>query len=123
MGISPKHPALKNVAAVGGKRAKFRNVKTVVDGVTFDSKKEAKRYGELKALEGAGAISELRLQVAFPLYVNGSLVCEYVADFVYREKNVRVVEDVKSAFTRKNPVYRIKRKLMAALNGIDIREV
>jgi hypothetical protein len=116
------------------KPSKYRNKATWVDGVRFASKKEAARYQELKLLvgEAQGRIERgsLELQPRFPLKVNGQLICTYVADFGYREYDpvygkvlVAVVEDVKSGFTRKNPVYRIKRKLMKALYGIDIREV
>lgn len=106
---------------------KYGNQKTVVDGITFDSKKEANRYQELKLMEKMGSITNLELQVRYPIKVNGVLVCTYVADFAYREEIgfrwEEVVEDVKSDFTRKNPVYRIKCKLMAAALGITIREV
>jgi hypothetical protein len=90
--------------------------------VTFDSRKEAARWVELKALESAGALTALRCQVRIPVVVNGSKVCVYVADFVYIANGRRVVEDVKSAFTRKLPVYRLKKKLLAAL-GTAISEV
>lgn len=74
-------------------------------------------------MEAAGLIAGLRRQVRFPLKVNGVRVCVYVSDFVYIEGRRRVVEDVKSEFTRKLPVYRLKRKLMLAVYGIAIREV
>lgn len=102
-------------------KSKYRAVKTEIDGRVFHSKKEANRYLDLKAEQMAGGITELVCQVAFPLMVNESLVCTYVADFTYFRAGVRVVEDVKSGYTRKLPVYRIKKKLMAAL-GIVIVE-
>lgn len=102
---------------------KFNAHRTTVDGITFDSKKEAKRYGELRLLEKAGEIRNLELQPKFPLIVNGVKVCTYIADAAYFEKNARVVEDVKSGPT-KTAAYRIKRKLLLALNpGLDHREV
>src|SRR5690606_369436 len=52
------------------KPSKYRNVRTTVDGITFDSKREAERYGELKTMEAAGVISDLELQPRFPLTVN-----------------------------------------------------
>ena len=55
--------------------------------------------------------------------INGVKVCTYIADFTYEELGGVVVEDVKSEFTRKDPVYRLKNKLMKACHGIDIREV
>lgn len=89
-----------------------------MDGYTFDSKKEARRYLDLRAEQEAGSISQLRCQVEFPLTVNGQHICDYVADFVYYRDGVRVVEDVKSKVTKKLPVYRIKAKLMAALGNL-----
>lgn len=102
---------------------KFGAVKTVVDGITFASKKEARRYGELKMFERAGQISHLELQPRFPLRVNGHLVCTYVGDFAYFDLKAskRVIEDSKGFKTRE---YITKRKLLLALNpGIDHREV
>lgn len=89
----------------------------------FDSKKEAKRWGELLLLQSAGLISGLRRQVRIPIVVNQTRVCVYVADAVYIEGSSRIVEDTKSPITRKHPVYRLKRKLLSALYKIDIREV
>ena len=105
------------------KRSKYGNRKTTVDGVTFDSAKEARRFLALKAEQAAGRISGLRLQVRFPLRVNDVRVCAWVADFVYLRNGVRVVEDVKSEITRRHPVYRLKKKLVAACLGIEITEV
>lgn len=108
-------------------KSKFLNRKVELDGHTFDSRKEAARYTELVQLLKLGMIADLRLQVAFPIIVNGVTVCKYVADFVYRERLNgdefgEVIEDVKSAFTRKNPVYRLKKKLLEASTGKKIRE-
>lgn len=102
---------------------KYGNRKTVVDGVTFDSAKEARRYGELKLLERAGQIRNLEVQPRFPLAVNGVTVAHYVGDFSYVEAKAQVIEDVKSAITRKLPVYRLKAKMFAAQYGFQIREV
>lgn len=102
-------------------RSKFGNVKTVIGELSFDSKKEAARWVELVALQRAGKISGLRRQVRIPIRVNDVIVCRYVADFVYIEAGQRVVEDVKSSFTRMNPVYRLKKKMLAAM-GVEIRE-
>lgn len=102
---------------------KYYARKTIINGITFDSGKEANRYSELRLLERAGVISRLELQPKFPLKVNGVLVCSYHADYCYFENNARVVEDVKSEPT-KTPVYRVKIKLLLALNpGLDHREV
>ena len=62
---------------------KYRAVKTTVDGITFDSKKEAKRYTELKLLEKSGMITHLELQPTYQITVNGVDICKYKADFRY----------------------------------------
>ena len=105
------------------KRPKYGNRKVKMGDLTFDSAKEAKRWGELQFMVKAGEIKNLERQVRFPIIVNGVKVCTYVADYVYDEMAGRVVEDVKSEFTRKDPVYQLKNKLMKACHGIDIREV
>ena len=102
---------------------KYRNTKTVIDGVTFDSKKESARYSDLKLMHRAGAITDLTLQPKFDIVINGQKVCSYIADFSYVENGVTVVEDVKSEMTRKLPTYRLKKKLMRAVHGIEIREI
>lgn len=100
---------------------KYRNRKTVVDGVTFDSQKEARRYSELKLLERAGSITSLELQPRFPIVVNGVKVCKYVADFGYVDQiGSPVIEDVKGV---KTPMYNLKKKLMRAVHGIEIVEI
>jgi hypothetical protein len=101
---------------------KYNNKKTELDGIIFDSKKEAKRYWELKLLEKAGKIEKLKLQPAFELKVNNEKICTYKADFEYIDRskyNVVVVEDVKGV---KTPVYNLKKKLMKAIYKIDIFE-
>lgn len=111
--------------------SKFFNRKTVFDGIVFDSRKEAERYAELRLMEKAGVITNLRRQVRFELipnqYMDGKLIerrVDYLADFVYRdaETDKTVVEDVKSPAT-KTDKYIIKRKLLLKLYGIRIREV
>jgi hypothetical protein len=104
----------------GPKPSKYRNEKTAVDGLKFDSKAEADRWGQLVAMQQARAITHLRRQVAYPIDVNGLRICKYVADFVYQEAGQTVVEDVKGKAT---PVYALKKKLMLAVYGIAIREV
>ena len=124
--------------------SKYRAKKTEVDGIMFDSKKEAQRYQKLKLMEKAGVISNLNRQVKYELvpaqYINGKLVeraVTYTSDFEYdelikaRQRTVMVydgasvigkhiVEDVKGVQT---DVYKIKRKLMLHKFGIRIREV
>ena len=102
---------------------KYRNKPTVVEGIKFPSMKEAGRYAELRILEKAGRIRNLDRQVVFVLEIQGQKICSYRADFVYEEYAheawTRVVEDSKGMTP---PVYRLKKKLMKAILGIDIRE-
>lgn len=107
--------------------SKYRNVKTTVFGKTFSSKHEAKRYMELKILLDAGEIFDLRMQVPYELIPSFKLDGEtyrgikYVADFVYKDKDGNeVVEDAKGMRTE---VYKLKRKLMAYVHKIKIKEV
>ena len=102
------------------RKSKYGNRKTEVDGITFDSAKEAKRYQELRLMEGkAHEIEGLLYQVRFPLTVNGVKVGTYVADFTYHDKYGYQVEDCKGYRT---PVYKLKKLLMLAIHGITIRE-
>ena len=105
--------------------SKYKNQKTVIDGIKFDSKKEGARYGELQLLSRAGAIQDLRLQVPFELIPKqaGERAVKYVADFTYTENGKMIVEDTKSDITRANSTYILKRKLMLWVHGIRIREV
>lgn len=106
---------------------KYHNKKTIIDGIKFDSKKEAARWCELKKLEEAGEISDLRRQIPFIL-INGEegpdgrklRPLKYVADFVYYDKNDnQVVEDSKGM---KTDVYKLKKRLMWHLFRIAILE-
>lgn len=105
--------------------SKYHAKKTVVDGITFDSRKEADRYLVLKGMEEDGSIEDLRRQVRYELVpafnVDGKHYrpVYYVADFVYVEDGKEVVEDVKGVRT---DVYRLKSKLFARRYGVSIRE-
>jgi hypothetical protein len=113
---------LDRSAAFRAKRGnKYGATRTVSNGRTFDSKAESRRHSDLILQQRAGQISDLRLQVPFDLSVNGQKIAKYVADFTYVEDGILVVEDVKSKATI-TPAYRLKKKLMKALHGIDIRE-
>ena len=98
---------------------KYGAIKTVVDGITFASKKEAKRYTELKLLEREGEISRLELQPRYDITINGVKVCTYVGDFRYFTKAKQVLEDCKGF---KTPLYRLKAKLVRALYNVEILE-
>lgn len=109
---------------------KFGSRKTQVDGITFDSKREARRFAELRLLERAGEISNLQIQVPFVLIPNqrdeesGRVIeraVTYRADFVYNDRNGKmIVEDAKGYRT---DVYLIKRKLMLKVHKIRVVEV
>jgi hypothetical protein len=102
--------------------SKYRSRITIVDGHKFASKAEARRYCELVTLQRAGLISDLKLQPKFPLMVNGQCLGHYIADFSYVQKCTPIIEDVKSPATS-TAVYRLKRKLVKAIHGLDITEV
>lgn len=104
------------------KKSKYGAVKTEIDGIMFDSKHEAKRYQELRLLEQTGEITNLRLQVPYILFPKNKhgRALKYIADFTYNDGNGQlIVEDAKGV---KTPVYRLKRRLMAELKGIEIKE-
>ena len=101
---------------------KYFAKKTTIEGITFDSLTEAARYRELRLLEKCGEIVDLAVHPKYPIVVNGQKICNYIADFSYRNSGL-VVEDVKSPVTRKLPAYRLKKKLMLACYGITIVEI
>lgn len=112
---------------VGERSTKYGSEKIVVDGIKFDSRREAQRYHELRLMERAGIIQNLQRQVKFELIpslrYDGKIVerpVHYIADFVYEENGQRVVEDAKGCRTKD---YILKRKMMLYLCGIRIREV
>lgn len=107
--------------------SKYNNQKTPAFGIMFASKKEANRYEQLKLMESGGVVRNIKIQVRYRLEVNGVHICDYIADFVYLDKMskrgadpwVQVVEDTKGVRTA---VYKLKKKLMLAIYGIEIRE-
>lgn len=109
--------------------SKYNSRKTTVDGFTFDSKKEAKRYLELKQMEKDGLIHNLQLQVPFELIPSFEVVVDgkkrkrramrYICDFVYEVNGTTVYEDVKG---RKTDVYAIKKKLFEYKFKTTIKE-
>lgn len=112
--------------------SKYGNQKVSISDKKFDSKKECNRYQLLQKMQQLGEISELETQKAFVLVPSVKFEHEprakpalkYIADFVYLDKDGKlVVEDVKSAITKKDPVYRIKKHLMMAVHNIEIIEV
>lgn len=137
MNIDEAHPSIQRAFAEGRivvhggprlssgpkplptRKSKYRAVPVVIGGIRFDSKREGERYKVLSTWEKCSIISNLQTQVAFRIEVNGLLVCKYIADFVYERDGVQVVEDVKGV---KTPVYRLKKKLMKAIHGIEVLE-
>lgn len=123
------------------KMNKYQAIKTIVNGIEFDSRKEARRYQELLLLQRAGVIQDLKMQVKYILIPaqyetferygkNGQRLkdgqrllekeCSYIADFVYTENDKEIVEDTKGVRTKD---YIIKRKLMLKEHNIRIKEV
>ena len=98
---------------------KYGAIRKTVDGYTFDSTGEAKRYIELRSEYETGWITGLKLQFRYTLAVNGVTICEYMADFVYYRDAALIVEDFKG---HRTPVYELKKKLMYAIYGIEIYE-
>ena len=107
---------------------KYHAKKTAVDGITFDSRKEAERYKELKALERVRKIDGLELQPRFELQESfkhkGKTIrkIEYVADFLYLDLSTLelVVEDVKGV---KTDVYKLKKKIFLKIYGNEYKFV
>lgn len=99
-------------------KSKYNNKKTIVNGIKFDSKKEAARYSHLELMLRSGIIQDLALQPRFEICPqhtwNGKTQRKksYVADFKYIEKGVEIVEDVKGMRTA---VYILKRSLFLTL--------
>ncbi len=97
-------------------RSKYKAKRTKVDNIWFASKGEAERYLQLKLLQAAEVIWELELQPRFEIKINGILICNYVADFRYKEQTqkgtmVSIIEDYKGM---KTPVFRLKEKMFRA---------
>lgn len=121
-----RHPA-PQVEQAPKKQPKYRNQKVEQDGITHDSRKEARRWAELQAMQEAGQISDLRRQVKFELIPSqrradgkAERACSYVADFVYTKSGAQIVADAKGMKTKD---YILKRKLMLYVHGITVLEV
>lgn len=102
---------------------KYGASRTVIDGITFPSKKEASRYCQLKLLQLAGRIRNLERQPRYELVVNAVKIGRYTGDFRYEEFDRGtwrlVVEDSKGYASRDYP---LRVKLMRACHGITVRE-
>lgn len=108
------------------KTNKYRNKKTIVGGITFDSKKEARRYDELRLLEKVGEIKEIETHPKFDLVINGKKIGRYTADFKYLEHTRdnefnEIIEDVKSKPTMTEAFSLRRRVFEACYPGKKIR--
>jgi len=123
-------------------KKKYRNEPMMVDGIKFDSKKEARRYQELLMQIKAGLIFDLKVKPKFKIMVLGQSLCNYTADFSYEETifpatglvdgsfvetKILVVEDTKgkdpkTGWDTRTPVYNLKKRLMRIVFGIEVRE-
>ena len=126
---SARSGALRNMASFGQSTSKYRNTKVVIDGEKFDSKHEAERWIELKYMERAGLIYGLQRQVKIELVPNiyedkkcVQRAAHYIADFSYMRGGEKIIEDAKSPATITD-VYKLKKKLVRWLYGIEIKEV
>ena len=100
------------------RRNKYNARRTVIDNISFDSMAEARRYGELKILERAGEVSDIKVHPVFPVEVNGIQVCKVILDFTYTDKHgCTVHEDTKGNDTAMS---RLKRRMVEAAYSIDV---
>lgn len=129
--LSEYHKQYAPKAKTKSGRNKFNAQRIEKDGMKFDSIKEYKRYVELTAMMQRDEIQDLQCQVKFVLAPKVKLEGEkrakpelrYYADFTYISKGRLIVEDVKSAVTRKLASYRNKKHLMKTVHNIDLKEV
>ena len=111
--------------------SKFHSKPTTLDGYRFDSMAEARRYGELKLLLMADVINHLEIHPEFMITVSPRdgkpdvLIGEYHADFQYwdNEKRKFIIEDVKGGNATKTEAYKLRKKLVEAIYGVEIMEV
>lgn len=108
-----------------GRFAVVKKDKRTVDGIVFDSGKEAKRYADLKNLQRAGLIECLERQPSWLVTINGQPYCRYSADFAYIDKATGkpVIEDTKSSGTAKDDAYRLRKKAAELAHNIVVTEV
>ena len=119
----PILPSIK--AARRGRFPVADKASRTVNGIVFDSKKEAVRYGELLLLQRAGEITSLEPQVEFKVAIKQKHFCKFTVDFYYvdKRKNVAVYEEIKSTGTAKDAAYRLRRKAAELFHGVEITEL
>lgn len=103
--------------------SKYKNIKVKLDGITFDSKKEAVHYAYLKSLEKKGVITDLQLQTKLDFKIDGKKIFTYKPDFEYNDEFGHHYIDVKTPATEKNAVFRLKRKLIENYYKVKIEIV
>ena len=105
---------------------RYNNVKTMAQGVKFDSRLEARRFVYLKNWENLGFLNNLRMQVKFDLHGDGQNKewsnRKYIADFTYERNGALIIEDVKSSYTAQNETFRAKKQRLLSL-GVYVKEI
>ena len=111
---------------LSNKKSKYGSRKTIVNGIKYDSKKEA-RYGvKLQQLEKAGIIKDLQRQVKYELQpsfkLNGKTIrsISYIADFTYIKDGELHIIDCKGFRTTE---YKLKKKLFEYKYQKEIEEI
>jgi hypothetical protein len=108
------------------KRSKYGAKKTVLDGITYDSKAEAAYAAQLKVREKAGEVGGIDVHRRFAIFgPDGQLLCTYVGDFTFWDHvqgRLRCV-DVKGGKATQTAVFKLKKKLMKSFLGIDVEVV
>lgn len=115
--------AMRSAKRGGGRFPVAPKAERTVDGVVFASKREARRYSELRLMERAGEITHLELQPEYKVMIAGHLFCTYRADFRYFRNGERIVEDCKSGGTAKDTAYRLRKRAAELYHFIKVVEV
>ncbi len=108
---------------------KYRNTKTIVDDIKFDSIKESEYYGKLRLLKLSGDIIDFKMQVKMPVEINGIFICNYILDFeiTYPNGNIEYIDvkakDKQSGKFISTDVFKLKKKLVEAVYNIKIKMV
>jgi hypothetical protein len=128
--IAPRRPATQRLPTPGGSvttRSKYGAKPQVIDGIRLASKAEAKRYGQLRQLEMAGAIRGIEMHPVYQIIIDGEPVkmrnghiAKYTADFRYFEGEQRIIEEVKGYVVRDYP---LRRAIIEHIYKVKIREV
>ncbi|MBK9497082.1 MAG: DUF1064 domain-containing protein [Xanthomonadales bacterium] len=108
------------------RRSKYGAIRVVLDGITFDSKREAFRYQQLKMRHLGGEIANLEVHPCYELRVNSQKIGKVTLDFRYIDllkRGAQVVEDAKSPATHKARDWVLRKKLLKAIHGVEVQEV